>query len=154
MKEGKSVTQIVADVGIEHLPKMDKSNTDYALLKLSEKVLQMKGLTDVVLLEELENIAEEKHVGISAFIQTTEKTSFSCSEVVSLLEVDDLNIEQDIKRKNASETLNESLTPLKVAHAQDEIHSKELVTEKQTKTHAILINQDGEQIQSKVIAAI
>lgn len=151
IKEGKSVTQIVAEVGIEDLPKMDITSTDHALLKLSEKVLQMKGYADVVLSEELKNIDEEKNVGISAFIQTTEKTSFSCSEVLSLLEADDLNIEPDMKSKKASETLNESLTPLRVGCVQDELHSTDLVIKKQSKTHAITINQEGEQIQSKVL---
>ena len=38
IKEGKSVTQIVTDVGAQELPKMDKVNTEQALIKLSEKV--------------------------------------------------------------------------------------------------------------------
>merc|ERR1711972_107744 len=101
IKEGRSVTQITTDIGIQDLPKMDKSNTDHALIKLSEKVLQMKGLTDTVLMEELDDIDQEKDVAfsslysISAFIQATEKAAFSCFEVLSLLETDDLNIEEN-----------------------------------------------------------
>ena len=150
IKEGKSVTQIVTDVGAQELPKMDKTNTEKALIKLSEKVLQMKGSTDIVLLEDLASIDDEKNVGMSAFIDTIEKTSFSCFEVVSLLEADDLNTEQAFQSTKAVETLNESLTPFKITETLDESQSKELVIEKHPKTRAISINQSGEQVQSMV----
>ena len=154
IKEGKSVTQIIADVGVQKLPEMDRNNTDKALIKLSEKVLQMNGSTDVVVLEELSSIDDEESVGMSAFIDTIEKTSFTSFEVVSLLETDDLNIEQDIKRRRVTQSLNERLTPFKITETQDEHQSKELVLEKQPKTRAVSSNQAEEQIQPKVFTIL
>ena len=157
IKEGRSVTQITTDAGIQDLPKMDKSNTDHALIKLSEKVLQLKGLTDTVLIEELDSIDKEKDVAfsslysISAFIQATEKTAFSCFEVLSLLEADDLNIEENWQSKKAIKTIDETLTPFKITETQEDIASEELVIETQPRTRAISLNQAGEEIQSKVI---
>ena len=152
IKEGKSVTQIVTDVGAQELPKMDKVNTEQALIKLSEKVLQMKGSTDIVLLEDLVGIDDDKNVGMSAFIDTIEKTSLSCFEAVSLLEADDLNTERAFQSTKAVEKLNESLNPFKITETLDESQSKELVIEKQPKTRAISINQSGEKVQSMVKA--
>ena len=156
IKEGRSVNQITTEVGTQDLPKMNKSNTDHALIKLSEKVLQMKGLTDNVLIEELDNIDKEKDVAfssfysISAFIQATEKAAFSCFEVLSLLEADDLNIEGNWQSKKAVKTIDQTLTPFKITETQEDLASEELVIETQPKNRAISLNQTGEEIQTKV----
>ena len=61
IKEGKSVTQITTDLGSQILHQEDNIITDNALLKLSERLLQLKGVTNVVLMEAMKDnlVAQE-----------------------------------------------------------------------------------------------
>ena len=150
IKEGKSVTQITTDLGIQNLYQEDNISTDHALVKLSEKLLQLRGVTNVSLVEELKDLEDEKDCGVSAFIQIADKISADVFEVISLVEAADLCFQDDKQTKKANKTINEHLIHAEVTDTQKESKSNDLVIEQQPGTKALSINQDGFQIEPKV----
>ena len=150
IKEGKSVTQITTDLGIQDLYREDNISTDHALVKLSEKLLQLRGVTNVALVEELKDLEDEKDYGVSAFIQIADKISADCFEVLSLVEASDLCFQDDSKSKNANKSINEHLISVRITDTQKESKPNDLVIEKQRGTIALSIYQDGFQIEPKV----
>jgi hypothetical protein len=150
IKEGKSVTQITTDLGIQNFNREDNISTDHALVKLSEKLLQLRGVTNVSLVEELKDLEDEKDCGVSAFIQIADKISADVFEVISLVEAADLCFQDDTQTKKATKSINEHLIHVGVTDTQKESKSNDLVIEQQRATNALSINQDGFQIEPKV----
>ena len=150
IKEGKSVTQITTDLGIQNLYQEENISTDSALVKLSEKLLQLRGVTNVGLVEEIKNLEDKNDYGVSAFIQIADKISADCFEVLSLVEAADLSFQDDRETKKANKTIFDHLIPVRVTDTQKESNSIDLVIKQQRGANALSIYQEGFQIEPKV----
>ena len=148
--EGKSVSEIVPEINVQDIPRLDDIGASKALLKLSEKVLQLKGLTVIVLEEMLKDLEDKNNQAVFAFIQIAEKISCDCSEVLSLIEADDLKDGHDNKRINAIKSFEEHALSLTVTDAQKEIKCGDLIVQAQDKTNALQICQEDVKIHPKV----
>ena len=150
IKEGKSVTQIISDVNIEPIPHVDKTGTEYAMLKLSERVLQLKGVSNVILGELFKQLEDAENVGIFAFTNIAEKISLECSEVLSLVEADDLIVEYDQQRNKIEDIIEHPLLPMKVIDTQKEAQCGDLEVLKIDGTQVFPIQQESVRNEPKV----
>ena len=134
IKEAKSVGQIIADVDIEPISHIDNSGREHAMLKLSEKVLQLRGVSSVVLDELLKQHDYEENTGAFAFINVVERTPLDCSKVLSLIESGDLVAQYEAQNTKIEETLEHYYNAVGVADAQEEEQRSQVAADKADKS--------------------
>ena len=149
-KSGKTITQIICDDKLNNLSNLEKLGAENALLKLSEKVLLLKGQGHVILDEILNQLKEHDCPSELAFAQISDKVSVDCCEVISLVELDDLKIQDDNNDIINRKVVEEPLIPLRVSDSQIDTSCQELEIMKEKRRKALAIQQEGTHIQPKV----
>ena len=149
-KSGKTITQIICDDKLNNLSSLEKTGAENALLKLSEKVLLLKGQGHVILDEILSDLKEHDCQKELAFAQISDKLSIDCCEVISLVEVDDLKVpdgnDEIINRK----VVEDPLLSLRVSDSLFDTNCQELEIRKEKRRKALPVQQEGTHIQPKV----
>ena len=149
-KSGKTITQIICDDRLNNLSRREKTGAENALMKLSEKVLLLKGQSHVILDEILSELKEHDCQKELAFAQIVGKVSVDCCEVISLVEVDDLKIPDDNDDIINLKEVEDPLLPLGVSDSLIDTNCQELEIMKEKRRKALPIQQDGTHIQAKV----
>ena len=149
-KSGKTITQIICDDRLNNLSRREKTGAENALMKLSEKVLLLKGQSHVILDEILNELKEHDCQKELAFAQIADKVSVDCCEVISLVEVDDLKIPDDNDDIINCKEVDDPLLPLGVSDSLIDTNCQELEIMKEKRRKALPIQQDGTHIQAKV----
>ena len=72
-KSGKTITQIICDDRLNNLSRREKTGAENALMKLSEKVLLLKGQSHVILDEILSELKEHDCQKELAFAQIADE---------------------------------------------------------------------------------
>ena len=149
-KSGKTITEIICDDRLKNLSRREKTGAENALLKLSEKVLLLKGQNHVILDEILNDLKEHDCQKELAFAKISDKVSIDCCEVISLVEVDDLKIPDDNDELINRKVVEDPLLSLRVSDSLIDTNCQELEIMKEKRKKALPIQQEGARIQPKV----
>ena len=149
-KSGKTITEIICDDRLNNLSRREKTGAENALLKLSEKVLLLKGQNHVILDEILNDLKEHDCQKELAFAKISDKVSIDCCEVISLVEVDDLKIPDDNNEIINRKVVEDPLLSLRVSDSLIDTNCQELEIMKEKRRKALPVQQEGTHIQPKV----
>ena len=149
-KSGKTITEIICDDRLNNLSRREKTGAENALLKLSEKVLLLKGQNHVILDEILNDLKEHDCQKELAFAKISDKVSIDCCEVISLVEVDDLKIPDDNDEIINRKVVEDPLLSLRVSDSLIDTNCQELEIMKEKRRKALPVQQEETHIQPKV----